>query len=260
MKSNDQQAPIIIKKGKHGHGHHGGAWKVAYADFVTAMMALFIVLWVLGQDQKVIESVAGYFKDPIGFTEKIRAISAGNTEIQLIQVDSILIKEQLREMEIQRLESLGKSLKEQLKQEPEFEELANQINIEIVNEGLRIEMTESSKNIFFEVGTANLKPEATKIIYQIAANLQKIPHKIIIEGHTDSRQYVNGAQGYSNFELSSERANSTRRALVAAGLEPVKIDEVRGYADTRLRDPNDPFSAVNRRTSLIIKFATESPK
>lgn len=260
MKANEQQAPIIIKKGKHGHGHHGGAWKVAYADFVTAMMALFIVLWVLGQDQKVVESVAGYFKDPIGFTEKLRAITAGNAESLPFQLDSVNIKEQLRELEIQRLESLGESLKQELKQNPEFEKLADQINIEIAKEGLRIELTESMENVFFEVGTANLKPEAARIIQQIAVNLQKLPNKIIIEGHTDSRQYTTGAKGYSNFELSSERANATRRTLVGAGLEPSKIDEVRGYADTRLRDTNDPFSAVNRRTSLIIKFSTESPE
>jgi len=260
MKGTDQQAPIIIKKGKHGHGHHGGAWKVAYADFVTAMMALFIVLWVLGQDQKVVESVAGYFKDPIGFTEKLRAISVGNSESLPIKIDSIVIKEQLREMEIQRLEKMGEALKQELKQNPEFQKLADQINIEIVNEGLRIELTESNERVFFEVGTANLKPEATRIIQQIAINLQNIPNKVIIEGHTDSRQYIHGAKGYSNFELSSERANATRRTLVNSGLEPKKIDEVRGYADTRLRDPNDPFSAVNRRTSLIIKFATESPE
>jgi chemotaxis protein MotB len=260
VKNNDQQAPIIIKKGKHDHGHHGGAWKVAYADFVTAMMALFIVLWVLGQDQKVVESVAGYFKDPIGFTEKLKIISVGNSEGVPIQIDSVAIKEQLRELEIKRLEELGNALKEELMQNPEFQKLAEQINIEIVNEGLRIEMTESNNNIFFEVGTANLKPEAVKLVQQIALNLKKLPNKVIIEGHTDSRQYITGAKGYSNFELSSERANATRRILVGSGLEPSKIDEIRGYADTRLRDPNDPYSAVNRRTSLIIKFSTESPE
>jgi chemotaxis protein MotB len=259
MKSNEQQAPIIIKKGKHGHGHHGGAWKVAYADFVTAMMALFIVLWVLGQDQKVIESVASYFSDPIGFTEKLRLITPGNSD-KPFQVDTVNIKEQLRELEIKRLQSLGESLKQELKTNPEFQELADQINIEIVNEGLRIEMTESKENVFFEVGTALLKPEAAKIIQNMAASFQKLPNKIIIEGHTDSRQYIKGETGYSNFELSAERANATRRTLVAAGLDPKKIDEVRGYADTRLRDPNDPFAAVNRRTSLIIKFETESPQ
>ncbi|MCS7052202.1 MAG: OmpA family protein [Ignavibacterium sp.] len=260
MKSSEQQAPIIIKKGKHGHGHHGGAWKVAYADFVTAMMALFIVLWVLGQDKKVIESVASYFRDPIGFTEKLRVITPGNSEMPF-EADTlnINIKEQLRELEIQRLQSLGESLKQELKQNPEFQELADQINIEIVNEGLRIELTESTENVFFEVGTANLKPEAAKIIQRMAASFQKLPNKIIIEGHTDSRPYIQGEKGYSNFELSAERANATRRTLVTAGLDPKKIDEVRGYADTRLRDPNDPFAAVNRRTSLIIKFETESP-
>jgi chemotaxis protein MotB len=260
MKGNDQQVPIIIKKGKHGHGHHGGAWKVAYADFVTAMMALFIVLWVLGQDQKVVESVAGYFKDPIGFTEKLRAITPGNVDGLPLQIDTVDLKEQLRQIEIQRLQSMGESLKSELKQNPDFQQLANQINIEIVNEGLRIELTESTDNIFFEVGTANLKPEATKIIQQISNNLQKLPNKIILEGHTDSRQYIHGAKGYSNFELSSERANATRRSLISAGLDPSKIEEIRGYADTKLRDPNDPYSAVNRRTSLIIKFATEEPE
>lgn len=259
MKSNEQQAPIIIKKGKHGHGHHGGAWKVAYADFVTAMMALFIVLWVLGQDQKVVESVAGYFQDPVGFTEKLKLITPGDSD-KPFKIDTVNIKEQLREMEIQRLQSLGEILKQQLLQNPNFQNLAEQINIEIVNEGLKIELTESKENVFFEVGTANLKPEAIKIIQNITQQLQQLPNKLIIEGHTDSRQYITGAKGYSNFELSAERANATRRILVGSGLEPNKIDEIRGYADSRLRDTTDPYSAVNRRTSLIIKFATEQPQ
>ncbi len=257
--SKDQETPIIIKKVHKGHGHHGGAWKVAYADFVTAMMALFIVLWILGQEEKVIQSVAGYFKDPVGFSEKMRSIIEGKSDLPSI-VDSAFIKKKLREEEQKQLESMGNEILDQLKNTPEFEKLADQVKIEIAKEGLRIEMIDSANDIFFEVGTASLKPEAVKLLEKISINLQKLPNKLVIEGHTDSRPYSGEGRGYSNFELSSERANAARRVLVLSGLPTGRFDEVRGYADTRLLDKNDPFSVVNRRISIVIKYSTEEPQ
>lgn len=257
--SKDQETPIIIKKVHKGHGHHGGAWKVAYADFVTAMMALFIVLWILGQEEKVIQSVAGYFKDPVGFSEKMRSIIEGKSDLPSI-VDSAFIKKKLREEEQKQLESMGNEILDQLKNTPEFENLADQVKIEIAKEGLRIEMIDSANDIFFEVGTASLKPEAVKLLEKISINLQKLPNKLVIEGHTDSRPYSGEGRGYSNFELSSERANAARRVLVLSGLPTGRFDEVRGYADTRLLDKNDPFSVVNRRISIVIKYSTEEPQ
>lgn len=259
---NGEENPIIVKKINKHSGHHGGAWKVAYADFVTAMMALFIVLWILGQDEKVIQNVAGYFKDPIGFNNKLKSLSVidnkGGPSQDINHIDLMnRIKE--REKEIERLNSMKDSIINDLSKKSEFSNLLNQIKIEIVKEGLRIEMRESNEAAFFEIGTSELKPDAKKLLLKIARDLKSIPNKIIIEGHTDSRPYSNDGRGYTNFELSTDRANSARRTLVEGGLDSNRIDEVRGYADTRLLDKKDPYNLVNRRISIIIKFATEIP-
>lgn len=249
---NQDGNPIIIKKSKaHGAKHSGGAWKVAYADFVTAMMALFIVLWVLGQDDAMKESIAKYFKDPIGLSTKGRIILEGgsskptNPDVQK-QIEQ-------RESEEMELKNMGDKLLNELEKDPEFANITGQIKIEIVDEGLRIEMLDSDENVFFEIGTSKLKPETVNLLKKIGDYLSKLPNKIVIEGHTDSRPY-SGGDGYTNFELSADRANSARRALELSGLNPNQIDEIRGYADRKLRDKNDPFNLVNRRISIIVKF------
>ena len=262
MKGGDENLIVVKKIHKHG-GHHGGAWKVAYADFVTAMMALFIVLWILGQDDKVVQNVAGYFKDPVGFTEKMKAISVIDGSVIQLPIDnelSVIDKVKEREKEIEKLNAMKDSIINDLSQNGEFSMLLDQVKMEIVNEGLRIEMRESNNAAFFEIGTSELKPEARRILKEIGKDLKVIPNKIIVEGHTDSRPYSNDGEGYTNFELSTDRANTARRIVVSGGLDEKRVDEVRGYADTRLLDKNDPFNLVNRRISLIIKFATEAPK
>jgi chemotaxis protein MotB len=258
----DKENIIVVKKiNKHG-GHHGGAWKVAYADFVTAMMALFIVLWILGQDEEVIKSVAGYFKDPVGFSEKMKAISImdGGIKLPSDSAQAVIDKIKERQSEVERLNAMKDSIVANLSQNSEFKNLIDQIKMEIVNEGLRIEMVESNDDVFFEIGTAQLRPEAQRLLTEIGKNLDNISNKLIIEGHTDARPYPNGGSGYTNFELSVDRANSARKTLVGGGLEAGRIDEVRGYADTKLLDKDDPFNLVNRRISIIIKFNTENPK
>ncbi|MBK7632343.1 MAG: OmpA family protein [Ignavibacteriales bacterium] len=261
MKGGEENIIVVKKINKHG-GHHGGAWKVAYADFVTAMMALFIVLWILGQDEKIVQSVAGYFKDPVGFSEKMKAISVldGMMQLPTDSATSMLDKIKQRELEVEKLNAMKDSIVSDLSASGEFTNLMDQVKMEIVNEGLKIEMVESNDDAFFEIGTSELRPEAQKLLKEIGKNLIVIPNKLIIEGHTDSRPYSNDGIGYTNFELSSERANSARRILVSGGLDSRRIDEVRGYADTRLSDKNDPYNLVNRRISVIIKFATEEPK
>ena len=261
MKGGEENIIVVKKINKHG-GHHGGAWKVAYADFVTAMMALFIVLWILGQDEKIVQNVAGYFKDPVGFSEKMKAISVldGMMQLPTDSATQILDKIKQRELEVEKLNEMKDSIVSDLSASGEFTNLMDQVKMEIVNEGLKIEMVESNDDAFFEIGTSELRPEAKKLLKEIGKNLNAIPNKLIIEGHTDSRPYQNDGGGYTNFELSSDRANSARRILVSGGLEVGRIDEVRGYADTRLSDKKDPFNLVNRRISVIIKFATEEPK
>ena len=246
--------PIIIKKiVQGGHGHHGGAWKVAYADFVTAMMALFIVLWILGQDDSVKENIQHYFNDPIGF-----AGGKGPSPIDgpgnKIIAPKILTDLEQKNIERQRLEEMGEKLINNLK-ENDFKELVDNIDIEVTDEGLRIEIMESNNDAFFEVGTASLKASAKKILTTIGKQMTTLKNKIVVEGHTDSRPFPNGPNGYSNYELSADRANSARRVLIESGLVSNQIDEIRGYADNRLRDPKNPFDLVNRRISIIVKFS-----
>jgi chemotaxis protein MotB len=248
--------PIIVKKKKAAHGgHHGGAWKVAYADFVTAMMALFMVLWIVGQSKEVRESVSQYFKDPVAFREAAggKGVLQGGAPLSKPEV-----KEDLLKQEAQRLQRMGDSIMQELQKNPDLEGLSKQINIEIVKEGLRIELLESSESFFFDVGTAHLKQDAGQVLGVIADELSRHSNHIILEGHTDSRQYSQET-GYTNFELSADRANSARRVLVSRGVKYDQIDEVRGYADTRLRNTAAPLDASNRRISLLVKFE-ELPK
>lgn len=249
------ETPIIIKKvHKHG-GHHGGAWKVAYADFVTAMMALFIVLWILGQSQEVKDAVAGYFKDPLGFSTKSKSMIDGKGPGPA-QIPSLTLSEEEKVKEAQKkdFERMQESLKQAMEADTELSNFSNQVKIEMTKEGLNIELTDNANDIFFELGTSQLKPDAKKLIGKIGSEVAKMPNKIVVEGHTDSHQFKNNGAGFTNFELSSERALSAKRALVSGGLHELQIDEVRGYADTRLRDKSDPFSFVNRRISITVKF------
>lgn len=247
----ENTTPIIVRKKKAGHGgHHGGAWKVAYADFVTAMMALFMVLWIVGQSKQVRESVAKYFTDPGSFKESAggKGVLQGATPV----VKPTFAPDSLG-LEAKRMKQMGDSIMQELNRNPDLASLSKQIKIEVIKEGLRIELLESSESFFFDVGTANLKPDAGQVVGVIADELAKHANHIVIEGHTDSRQYSQET-GYTNFELSADRANSARRVLVGRGVKFSQVDEVRGYADTRLRNPQDPFDASNRRISLLVKF------
>ncbi len=243
--------PIRIVKKKVGHGgHHGGAWKVAYADFVTAMMALFIVLWIVGQSKQVKQFVANYFKDPGAFFESTKGggMFQGSNLVGKEQVLDEYLKrdeEKLKEMTESILKNLGK--------DASLSNLIDQIKVDTVEEGMRIELLEATKAYFFDVGTATLKPEAIRVLTIIAKEVGKLPNKVIIDGHTDSRPYSR-ADGYTNFELSADRANSARRILVVNGLKEHQIDEVRGYADSRLRNAKDPYDVTNRRISIIIEW------
>jgi len=250
MRDQNEQIPIrVVKKKIYSGGHGGGAWKVAYADFVTAMMALFIVLWIISQNKQVKENVAGYFRDPVGYEAKVKE-NRQNPSMNEKQIQMEIHRRE--EEEKKKLESLGHSIVQNLSQDPSLAQLREQITIEPVKEGLRIELLDKSESFFFDIGTATLKPEAIKVLSIIAKEIGKLPNQIIIEGHTDSRQYST-VVGYTNFELSADRANSARRVLQTQGLRQGQIVEIRGYADTRLRNKNDPYDVSNRRISIIIK-------
>lgn len=247
----DDNTPIIIKKINKGGGHHGGAWKVAYADFVTAMMALFIVLWVLSQDDATKEAVSRYFKDPVGFSDLGKNVLPGVAKIS----DPDGSAGAQRELEKETLKNMGDKILAEMSSNPEFKEMKDQIEIEFVDEGMRIEIIDSAEDVFFEIGTATLKPSAQVLLRKMGDQFAILPNLIIVEGHTDARPFLSKGAAYSNFALSSDRANSARQSLVSGKLTEMHIQEVRGYADRKLRDKTDPYSVVNRRISIIVKYS-----
>jgi chemotaxis protein MotB len=244
--------PVIVKKIKKESGHHGGAWKVAYADFVTAMMALFIVLWVLGQDNGVKEAVAHYFKNPVGFSSGGKNILKGHSN-DIVNLSGSSAAEK-KDDDRAELKKMGEKLLTEIAGNPDFQDIKDQIKVEFIDEGMRIELIDTQNYVFFEIGTSTIKEAAKKLLEKITLQLLKIPNMVVIEGHTDSRPFGGSNPGYSNFELSADRANNARRIIVNAGLNISRIDEVRGYADKRLRDLEDPYNTVNRRISIIVKY------
>jgi chemotaxis protein MotB len=233
--------PVIIIKKKGGHGgHHGGAWKVAYADFVTAMMALFIVLWLLSSSEETKKAVGGYFQDPTGRGKLVGTSQFGSGESLFISKTEM---EKLKE----KIESAMRTL-------PEFQKLKNQVRITITAEGLRIELLETAKGLFFESGSAEPSAMGKELLTNLAKELRKFPNRIIIEGHTDSAPYL-GKAIYSNWELSADRANSARRWMQEQGLREDQVLEVRGFADQSLFKPTNPADPSNRRISVIIHYS-----
>ncbi len=237
-------APIIVIKKKAGHGgHHGGAWKVAYADFVTAMMALFIVLWLLNASKQVQEAVGGYFKDPRGTAKMVGSNKNGSDEYVAVK------KEDMSKLK----EDLLRSIRHL---DPE-DKLKNQIEITVTPEGLRIELMETAKGTFFESGSAKPTPALRDMLQTLSQELGKLPNNISIEGHTDSIMY-SAARTYDNWDLSTDRANEARRLMQAEGMRSEQISQVRGFADRRLRVPDHPEDPSNRRISLIVQYQVEN--
>ncbi|HWZ83843.1 MAG TPA: flagellar motor protein MotB [Terriglobales bacterium] len=231
--------PIIIKKKIIHGGHHGGAWKVAYADFVTAMMALFIVLWLLNASKPVKEAVAGYFNDPSGTAAKLGTNQVGTGDNVSTKKDDMAELKKILEKKIQSMLDL--------------EKLNKNIEMTITAEGLRIELLESDKGTFFDSGSPKLKPNGQELLSMLAGQLGAVPNRLSIEGHTDAKPYSSKG-GYSNWELSTDRANAARRLMDQAGLRPDQVAQVRGFADHRLRNPKNPLDSMNRRISIIVQY------
>jgi chemotaxis protein MotB len=235
--------PIAAGRAHHAaRKHRGGAWKVAYADFVTAMMALFIVLWMMNASQPVKESVSGYFKDPRGYSKKQGGGPAGAGEGLLVHKNNV--------GEIQR------QIEQALHQVPEFQELSQNIRFSMTGEGLRIDLLENEQGLFFVTGSADPTPAGAHLLASLAAELGKLPNSVVIEGHTDARPFRLTAprRSYGNWELSVDRANAARRLLHEFGLRPKQVVEVRGFADERLMIAERPEDARNRRVSLVLRF------
>ena len=249
--------PIIIKRikrGDHG-GHHGGSWKVAYADFVTAMMAFFMVMWLLGMDEHTRQAVEGYFTNPAGYK---KGYGSGSSPISNGASPARIANSQIKVM-IHRSEerAFGEAAEKiRGKLEKAKGSLGSaKFEVMVAEEGLRIELIEDGPgDTFFPSGSATVKPGLREGIAIIAAELVPLHNAVIVEGHTDATRYSAQA-GYTNWELSADRANAARRVLEESGLPAARIHEVRGLADTRPRLPADPFAAQNRRITLVLPFS-----
>jgi chemotaxis protein MotB len=250
------QPVIIIKKGGHGHGgHHGGAWKVAYADFVTAMMAFFLVMWLVSQKQEVKAAVGGYFRDPGAFeTHKGDGILEGSKDgvdpsgTPAVQAPEVVQAEQEKE----RLSEAADHIKAKLEEGTEFAALRDQIEMSISPEGLKIELIDKTGSSFFDSGSALLRGESVRILSLIASEIGKLDNDLVVEGHTDSHPFGADEQ-YGNWELSVDRANAARRVMTREGLRPTQLKGVRGLADTQLHNADDPGDPRNRRVSILVR-------
>jgi chemotaxis protein MotB len=236
--------PVIVVRKKSGHAaHHGGAWKVAYADFVTAMMALFIVLWLMNTSEQVKKAISAYFSDPSGAGKQTGSATTGTGETVSIAKDDMA--------------NLKDKLQLALKKSPEFEKLKDYVQMTVTGEGLRVEMLESEHGMFFESGKPVPTIMGEELISSLAKELGQLPNDILIEGHTDSKPFGSGAN-YSNWELSSDRANAARRVMETTGLRPDQVVQVRGFADRNLRDKSSPEAAANRRISVIVRYQPQT--
>ncbi|MCK6409247.1 flagellar motor protein MotB [Thauera sp.] len=288
--SDDTQQPIVVKRiKKGGGGHHGGAWKIAYADFVTAMMAFFLLMWLLGSTaQGDLEGIADYFQNPLklamqggegsgdsssiikgggeDLSRKVgqvrRGDTASNRAINLdaaparvkseAQIAAEAIKAAAERRERSRLIDLKGKLEAIIEANPTLRQFKNQILLDITSEGLRIQLIDAQNRAMFTSASADLRPYTKELLREIAAALNDVDNRLSMSGHTDSAQYAGGERGFSNWELSSNRANAARRELVAGGLEGGKMVRVVGLADTAHLNPDDPLDPANRRISIIV--------
>jgi len=267
--------PIIVKRiKKHGGGHHGGAWKIAYADFVTAMMAFFLLMWLLGSTTKGdLNGISEYFKTPLkvaleggsGSGDSSSVIKGGGKDLtrqegQVRATDDPSVKktfnltaakQALEAEEAKRLQALKERIETKIDSNPLLKKYKNQLLLDLTSEGLRIQIVDEQNRPMFALASATLQPYTKDILHEIGATLNDVPNKIGLSGHTDSTPYLSDA-GYSNWELSADRANASRRELIAGGMNEDKILRVVGLASAAHLDKKDPFNPINRRISIIV--------
>ena len=268
--------PIIIKRVKKGgHAAHGGAWKIAYADFVTAMMAFFLLMWLLGSttegDKK---GLADYFGAPLkvamgggsgsgdsssvvkgggsDLTRQNGQVRQGDVEAQRKAMQLKALKAEQRRAEVARLEALKKKVEDVIAANSKLAALKSQIRLEMTRDGLRIQIVDEQSRPMFDSGSAVVKPYMRELLREIGGVLAEVPNRLTLEGHTDAQPFGTGERGYSNWELSSDRANASRRELGAGGLPEARVLLVQGLASSVLFDPADPASPANRRISVIV--------
>jgi chemotaxis protein MotB len=256
----DREVPIqiIVRKKGGGHGaHHGGAWKVAFADFMTAMFALFLVLWLVNQSTDVKSAIAGYFADPLGRANEFgSSIVPGSGAVSesprlrdladVVNLRKGLLVETQRELE-QRIEEV-----------PELASVRDNIEMTLTDDGLRIQLLEDSTGVFFETGSAMPSTRGQEMLAILGTELGRRSNHVNIEGHTDARPY-SGVTGYTNWELSTDRANTARRIICDSGLDDGQMNQIRGLADRDLYDAKHPLSARNRRVTITMLLDKTSP-
>lgn len=276
-KSDKHHPPIIIKKIKKSHGgHHGGAWKIAFADFVTAMMAFFLLMWLIASLNKAQKAgLSEYFKQPIKMS-LTSGQSMGNRQVDIkgggkdisaqdgqvsannkpLQQKNQSASDQIvagQSEEMKQLQQLKTNIMLAMNKDPSLAGMQNQLLMDIVHNGLRIQLIDNQKQPMFEVGSDTMDPKMLELLQKIAKLLNTMPNKITIQGHTDAHPYHNPEElDFTNWELSAERANAARRALISAGLLPERVLRVSGYADTMLLNKADPYDPMNRRISIIV--------
>jgi chemotaxis protein MotB len=250
-----QHPTIIVRRKKHAHAHHGGAWKVAYADFVTAMMAFFLVMWLAAQDSRIRSAIAGYFQEPglLPHEQSNSLLASGQGGIDNAGMPLAVARKPngMLEAEQRALVTAAEHIKQHMAGAGQ-DGLGGQVEFTITAEGLRIELVDRSGSSFFDTGSSVLRGESEGILRAIAAEVAKLPNDVVIEGHTDSAAYVDG-RTYGNWELSTDRANAARRVMEASGLRAGQLKIVRGFADTELRYANTPLDPRNRRVSIVVR-------
>jgi len=269
--------PIVVKRVKKAaHASHGGVWKIAYADFVTAMMAFFLLMWVLGSTTSGdLAGISAYFQNPLrvavsggsGSGDAARIIKGGGNNIfkrdgQDARADSNTpqkkvsneeeVSEQYNRAEQAKMEQLKQQLEQQIANDPTLDKFKNQIFMDVTADGLRIQIVDEKNRPMFDSGSADMSPQTRQLLATIGRVLSVLNNRLRIEGHTDSRQFGGGSTGYGNWELSSERANAARRAVVSGGFLANRIAQVAGFADSWQLNPNDPNDPLNRRISLMV--------
>lgn len=265
--SDDSQRPIVVKRiKKAAHGHHGGAWKIAYADFVTAMMAFFLLMWLLGSVSKgTMKGITSYFNNPMkvsmsggdGAGDATSVIKGGGNDLtkQAGQVkngdvisESNKDKKRLSELK-QKFEAL---MDNKIKENSKLAQYRNQMKLDMVAEGLRIQIVDEQNRPMFRSGSSDLESFSREMLREIAGFLNEVPNAVSLSGHTDASQFAGGGVGYSNWELSADRANASRRELITGGLADKKILRVNGFGDVVPLDPGNLYNPVNRRISIVV--------
>lgn len=274
--SDDSQQPIVVKRIKKGGGAaHGGAWKIAYADFVTAMMAFFLLMWLLGSTTKGdLKGIADHFQTPLivamfggsgsgdassiiqgGGTDLTRShgqVKKGDADTTKKTISPKEIKEEFERMEKARLEKLKSEIEKLIESNPTLKQFKSQLLLDITSEGLRIQIVDEQNRPMFDLASSELKPYTRVILREIGPLLNNVENRVSLAGHTDATPYAGGDRGFGNWELSTNRANASRRELVAGGMSDAKVMRVVGFASTVLFDKEQPFNAINRRISIVV--------